>query len=167
MPPPPPCPSSTARDGKAERKSQTKLRHRLALPMRSLLFVAVLMSTVAVAMAVVRAQSSWPPEATVEATALKWFEEMRTGQIDRAQLTAEYSAQLTDDAVRKMSAYLSEYKYGASPRGAQIIRTRTIGNQAFYDVKLIFPRGDAASLLLGFNREGKITGISLMSMAGD
>lgn len=135
--------------------------------MRRLLFVAVLIGAVAVTMAAVRAQSGRPAETTVEATALKWFEEMRTGQIDRTQLTTEYSAQLTDDAIRKMSAYLSEYKYGASPRGAQIIRTRTIGNQTFYDVKLIFPRGDAASLLLGFNREGKITGISLMSMAGD
>jgi len=34
-------------------------------------------------------------------------------------------------------------------------------------VKLLFPRGDAASLLLAFNAEGKITGINLMSMAGD
>lgn len=135
--------------------------------MTSLLFVAVLISALAAAMAAVRAQSSWPTEQTVEATALKWFDEMRTGQVDRTQLTAEYSAELTDDAVRKMSAYLSEYKYGASPTAAQTIRTRTVGNQAFYDVKLIFPRGDAASLLLGFNREGKITGIGLMSMAGD
>ncbi|MGH6812128.1 MAG: hypothetical protein ACREDM_07200 [Methylocella sp.] len=29
------------------------------------------------------------------------------------------------------------------------------------------PRGDAASLLFGFNAEGKITGIGIMSMAGD
>jgi hypothetical protein len=92
---------------------------------------------------------------------------MRTGQIDRTQLTSEYSTQLTDDAVKKMSAYLNEYKYGASPTGAQILRTRNIGEQTFYDVKLTFPRGDAASLLLGFNAEGKITGIALMSMAGD
>jgi len=34
-------------------------------------------------------------------------------------------------------------------------------------VKLIFPRGDAASLLIGLNAEGKITGISFLSMAGD
>jgi hypothetical protein len=47
------------------------------------------------------------------------------------------------------------------------LRTRTIGEQTFYDVKLTFPRGDAASLLFGFNVEGKITGIALMSMAGD
>jgi hypothetical protein len=36
-----------------------------------------------------------------------------------------------------------------------------------HDVKLTFPRGDAASRLFGFNAEGKITGIALMSMAGD
>jgi hypothetical protein len=44
---------------------------------------------------------------------------------------------------------------------------RTIGEQTFYLVKLHFPRGDAASLLFGFNAEGKITGIGIMSMAGD
>jgi hypothetical protein len=115
----------------------------------------------------VAAQVSVLSEKRVEAIALQWFEQMRTGQIDRTQLTAEYSAQLTDDAVKKMSAYLNEYKYGASPTGAQILRTRTIGEQTFYDVKLTFPRGDAASLLFGFNTERKITGIALMSMAGD
>jgi hypothetical protein len=104
---------------------------------------------------------------SVEAIALQWFGRMRTGQIDRTQLTPRYSAQLTNDVVHKMSAYLNEYKYGASPIGAQILRTRSTGEQTFYDVKLTFPRGDAASLLFGFNAEGKITGIALMSMAGD
>jgi hypothetical protein len=104
---------------------------------------------------------------SVETIALQWFERMRTGQIDRTQLTAQYSAQLTNELVHKMSAYLNEYKYGASPIGAKILRARAAGEQTFYDVKLTFPRGDAASLLLGFNDKGKITGIVLMSMAGD
>jgi hypothetical protein len=30
----------------------------------------------------------------------------------------------------------------------------------------VFPRGDAASLMFGVNRENKITGIALTSMAG-
>jgi hypothetical protein len=34
-------------------------------------------------------------------------------------------------------------------------------------VKLIFRRGDAASLLFGFDVEGKIVGVAIMSMAGD
>ena len=128
-------------------------------------FVAVL--SVAAAVPAVPAPAGTLTEQSVEAIALRWFEEMRTGEIDRTQLTAAYSAQLTDDAVRKMSAYLNEYKYGASPTGAQILRSRTVGEQTFYDVKLTFPRGDAASLLFGFDSNGKITGIALMSMAGD
>jgi hypothetical protein len=132
----------------------------------SLLFGA-LASGIVAAPAAVQAQVNVLTEKSVETIALQWFEQMRMGQIDRTQLTAEYSAQLTDDALKKMSAYLNEYKYGASPTGAQILRTRTIGEQTFYDVKLTFPRGDAASLLFGFNPEGKITGIALMSMAGD
>ena len=57
--------------------------------------------------------------------------------------------------------------YGASPTSAEILRAGTIADQKFYLVKLIFPRGDAASLLIGFDAKGKITGINLMSMAGD
>jgi hypothetical protein len=133
----------------------------------AVLFAAMLAAGLAATPATVQAQANVLTEKSVEGIALQWFEQMRTGQIDRTQLTAEYSAQLTDDAVKKMSAYLNEYKYGASPTGAQILRTRTIGEQTFYDVKLTFPRGDAASLLFGFNAEDKITGIALMSMAGD
>jgi len=131
------------------------------------LFAGVLVNGIAAAPASVQAQTTVRTEKSVEAIALQWFDQMRTGQIDRSQLTAEYSAQLTDDAVKKMAAYLTEYRYGASPTGAQLLRKRTIGEQTFYDVKLTFPRGDAASLLFGFNTDGKITGVVLMSMAGD
>jgi hypothetical protein len=106
-------------------------------------------------------------EESVESLALQWFERMRMGKIDRTQLSAAYSAQLTDDAVQGISHYLKEYEYGASPKGAKVLQSRTIGDQTFYVVKLVFPRGDAASLLFGFDAENKITGISLMSMAGD
>jgi hypothetical protein len=112
-------------------------------------------------------QTSAPTQKTVERLALQWFDRMRTGQIDRTQLTADYSAQLTDGIVRDTSKYLKDHDYGSPPLGAQVIKTRTIGEQTFYVVKLVFPRGDAASLLFGFNGNGKITGISLMSMAGD
>jgi len=57
--------------------------------------------------------------------------------------------------------------YGASPTSAEILQSRTMADQTFYLVKLIFPCGDAASLLIGFDAQGKITGINLMSMAGD
>jgi len=111
--------------------------------------------------------SSVPTENSVKALALDWFAQMRAGQIDRTQLAADYSARLTDDAVQAMSRYLKKYDYGASPTGAEVLKSRTIGEQTFYVVKIVFPRGDAASLLFGFNAEGKITGINLMSMAGD
>lgn len=137
----------------------------MKFPGAMLLLVAVLSSGVSEANAV-SAQTALTDK-SVEAIALQWFERMRTGQIDRTQLTTQYSAQLTDGVVHRMSTYLNEYKYGAAPIGAKILRTRTDGEQTFYDVKLTFPRGDAASLLFGFNEAGKITGIVLMSMAGD
>jgi hypothetical protein len=137
------------------------------LPVVIKLVAALLTSGVATALAGSPLLSSLRTEKSVEALALEWFAQMRTGQIDRTQLAADYSAQLTDDVVQATSQYLKKYEYGASPTGAQILKTRTTGEQTFYVVKLVFPRGDAASLLLGLNPEGKITGISLMSMAGD
>ena len=139
----------------------------MRLPVVITLLAALLTGSVAAALAGSPLPSSVPTENSVETLALEWFAKMRTGQIDRTQLAADYSAQLTDDAVQAMSRYLKEYEYGASPTGAQVLKTRTVGEQTFYVVKLVFPRGDAASLLFGFNAEGKITGISLMSMAGD
>lgn len=132
----------------------------------------VLVSVVFVASEAVGPAASSVPgyvrsEESVDALALKWFAQMQAGQIDRTQLTAEYSAQLSDDAVQGMSRYLKEHDYGAPPLRAEIVETRTMKPQTLYVVKLVFPRGDAASLLVGFNTEGKITGISLLSMAGD
>ena len=91
---------------------------------------------------------------------------MQTGKIDRTQLAADYSAQLTDDAVQAISRFLQENDSGSSPTGAQVVKTDTVGDQKFYVVKILFPCGDAASLLLGLNAEGKITGINILGMAG-
>jgi len=106
-----------------------------------------------------------PAPDEVKAFALRWYTQMQAGQLDRTQLAAAYSAQLTDDAVRGMTRNVN--LYGASPTRSEILQSRTIADQTFYLVKLIFPRGDAASLLIGFDAEGKVTGINLMSMAGD
>jgi hypothetical protein len=106
-----------------------------------------------------------PPEDGMRAFALQWFAQMQAGKIDRTQYDAAYGAQLTDDAVQAMSRQLNEY--GASPIRAEIMQKRSVDNQTLYQVKLVFPRGDAASLLFGFDPEGKITGVAIMSMAGD
>ena len=106
-----------------------------------------------------------PTEDGMRAFALQWFVQMQAGKIDRTQYTAAYGAQLTDDAVQAMSHHLNEY--GASPIRAEIMQKRSVDNQTFYKVKLVFPRGDASSLLFGFDADGKITGVAIMSMAGD
>jgi hypothetical protein len=104
-------------------------------------------------------------EDDVKAFALRWYTQIQAGRIDRTQLAAAYSAQLTDDAVREMSRKVN--LYGAPPKNAEILQSRAIADQTFYLVKLVFPRGDAASLLIGFDAQGKITGINFVSMAGD
>jgi hypothetical protein len=101
----------------------------------------------------------------VKALALRWFLQMQAGKIDRTQYTPAYGALLTDDAVKAMSHHLNEY--GASPTRAEILQSRSVGAQTFYMVKLLFPRGDAASVLFGLDPKGKITAISIVTMAGD
>jgi|SRR5271166_1645234 len=130
-----------------------------------MLVVALLAGGGAAALANPAPPASARSEDSVKALALQWFAQMEAGQIDRTQLTPRYSAQLSDDAVQSMSRQLKQY--GASPIGAQVLRTRGFEDQTIYLVKLLFPRGDAAAMLLGFDTEGKITGIDIIAMAGD
>jgi hypothetical protein len=104
-------------------------------------------------------------EASVTAWTMQWFEEMQAGRTDRSQYAPTYRAQITDDAVTEMSHALN--KYGASPLRAEIVQTRNSGEQTFYVVKFVFPRGDATSMLFGFDAAGKITGVGIGGMAGD
>ena len=130
-----------------------------------ILAVALSIATAAAGLADPTPPAGVPTEDGMRVFALQWFAQMQAGKIDRTQYTAAYGAQLTDDAVQAMSHHLNEY--GASPLRAEIMQKRSVDNQTFYKVKLIFPRGDAASLLFGFDVEGKITGVAIMSMAGD
>ena len=45
--------------------------------------------------------------------------------------------------------------YGASPEEAEIMQSRAAGDQTFHVVKFLFPRGDAASILFGFDMAGE------------
>jgi hypothetical protein len=137
------------------------------LPVTALIFIAMLTVGAVATSAGTASSPDLPNDDSVQTLALQWFEEMQSGQIDREQLAPGYSAQLTDDVVKKTAQYLKDHAYGARPAGTQILLTRMIGDQKFYVVKIVFPRGDAASLMLGLDGTGKITGISLMSMAGD
>ena len=132
--------------------------------------VMVLASGLSMASVIATAADPAPPavaptEDGMTAFALQWFVRLQAGEIDRTQYTAAYSAQLSDSAVRAMSHQLN--KYEASPLRAEIMRKRAIGDQTFYQVRLIFPRGDAASVLFGFDNAGKISGVSFESIAGD
>ena len=80
-------------------------------------------------------------------------------------LPLPFSFFASTEAVQAMSQHLNQY--GASPLRAEIMKKRSAENQKFYLVKFIFPRGDATSLLFGFDTEGRITGIGVESMAGD
>jgi hypothetical protein len=78
-------------------KMGLRLQRLIRLLAATTLFAGVLANGVADAPAAIQSQANVLTEQNVETIALQWFEQMRTGQIDRTQLTAEYSAQLTDD----------------------------------------------------------------------
>ena len=137
--------------------------------MRSIVRIILVAVLSIVSIATVLAESAplagVPTEEGMKVLALQWYAQLQAGKIDRTQYDPAYGAQLTDDAVQGMSHYLNEY--GASPLRAEVMQKRSIENQTFYLVKLIFPRGDAASFLFGFDTEGKITAVGIESMAGD
>jgi hypothetical protein len=114
------------------------------------------------------APDAWPPsDAAFRSLALQWFERMHDGTIDRTQLSAAYSAQLTDEAVRAMALRMQSFDYGAAPLQAEVVRMERRAGEILAIVKLVFPRGDSASLLIGIESDGKIAGLGLISMAGD
>jgi hypothetical protein len=130
-----------------------------------ILAVALSIACIATGLADPAPATGVPTEDGMRTLAIQWFAQMQAGKIDRTQYTAAYGAQLTDEAVQAMSHHLNQY--GAAPLRAEIMQKRSVDNQTLYQVKLVFPRGDATSLLFGFDAEGKITGVAIMSMAGD
>ena len=104
-------------------------------------------------------------DAALATWAMCWFTEMMAGRTDRAQYATAFAPQITEAAVAAMSRDLS--RYGAAPLRAEIVKTKKDGDQTFATVKFVFPRGDATSLMFGFDTAGKITGIAVGGVAGD
>jgi hypothetical protein len=132
--------------------------------------LSVLVAVLSVGPIVAARADAAPPagaltEASVAAWAMQWFKEMQAGRTDHSQYACAYGAQVTDDAVKAMSHALNQY--GATPLRSEIVQTRKIDQQTFYIMKFVFPRGDATSLVFGFDTAGKITGIGVGGMAGD
>jgi hypothetical protein len=98
---------------------------------------------------------------SVQTFALQWFERLQAGQIDRNQMTTALSETLTDDSVKEMSRIVTSF--GPATKD-EIVGNRKIDDQTFYVVKLFLQRGDAVSLLIGFNESGKITGVTFPSL---
>jgi hypothetical protein len=104
---------------------------------------------------------------SVQKSALEWFDRMRTGQIDRTQLTADFNAQLTDETVETTSRFLQAHGYVEPPAEAKLVDTRAAGDETLYTVRLSFARGNAASLQISVGGDGKISDISLSNTGGD
>jgi hypothetical protein len=104
-------------------------------------------------------------DARVIALAMLWFTEIQAGRTDRSLYAPAFATQVIDEAIRAMSQ--APNKYGAPPVDAEVVHTGKGGEQTLYTVKFVFPRGDATSLLFGFDAEGKITGIAVGGLAGD
>ena len=106
-----------------------------------------------------------PMGSALTARAMLWFTEMMAGRTDRSQYSADFAPQVTEAAVARIAHDLN--MYGASPLRAEIVQTKKDGDQTFAVVKFVFPRGDATSLMFGFDAADKITGVAVGGMAGD
>ena len=84
---------------------------------------------------------------------MHWFTEMMAGRTDRSQYAAAFAPQVTDEAVARMAHDLN--RYGAAPLRAEIVQTKKDGDQTFAMLKFVFPRGDATSLLFGFDTQAR------------
>ena len=132
---------------------------------------SLLIALVAASPAAFSLADEMPPAATptdsagLSTWAMRWFTEMMAGRTDRSLYAAAFAPQVTDTAVARMAHDLSEY--GAAPLRAEIVLSKKDADQTFNIIKFVFPRGDATSLLFGFDAQGKITGIAVGGMAGD
>ena len=132
----------------------------------SLLIATLATATVATARADETPAAAAPTDpARLSARAMRWFTEMMAGRTDRAQYAPAFAPQVTAATVAGIAQDLN--KYGAAPLRAEVVQTKRDGDQTFAIVKFVFPRGDATSLLFGFDSVGKITGVAVGGMAGD
>jgi len=132
--------------------------------------LALLIALLAVDPVMITRADTSPPVASptgevLTAWATRWFTEMMAGRTDRSQYTPAFAPQVTDEAVARISRDLN--RYGAAPLRAEIVQTKKDGDQTFTVLKFVFPRGDATSLLFGFDAAGKITGVAPGGLAGD
>jgi hypothetical protein len=102
-----------------------------------------------------------PPKGSAQELGLEWFARLQSGHVDRTLLAPEYGKQLTDDAIKTLARYLKPY---GDAHKIEVMLARTIGQQTFYEYKLYFDRGDTATMLIGYDKEGKVTGVTFPSM---
>jgi hypothetical protein len=139
--------------------------------------IALVFATAAIATgptAVARADKTPPPASrsgaplqgsVLTAWAMRWFTEMMAGRTDRSQYAPAFAPRVTDEAVARIAYDLN--RFGAAPLRAEIVQTKADGDQTFAVLKFVFPRGDATSLLFGFDAAGKIIGVAPAGLAGD
>jgi hypothetical protein len=131
---------------------------------------ALLIALIAVAPVVLGRADETPVIATPTGEApttwaMHWITEVMAGRTDRSQYAPAFAPQVTDTAIARMAHDLNAY--GAAPLRAEIVQTKKEGDQTFTTIKFVFPRGDATSLMFGFDAAGEITGIAIGGMAGD
>jgi hypothetical protein len=127
--------------------------------------VALLIALLAACPATTARADDTPTGAALTTWAMHWITEVMAGRTDRSQYSPAFAPHVTEEAVARMAHDLNAY--GAAPLRAEIVQTKKDGDQTFAIVKFVFPRGDATSLLFGFDAAGKVTGIAVGGMAGD
>jgi hypothetical protein len=150
-------------------KLSDKTSRRGAAGLHSIAFSLLIAMLAVSQVAMVYADETPPPGAptgvALTTWAMRWFTKAQASRTDRSQYAPAFAPQVTDEAVARIAHDLNTY--GAAPLRAEIVRSQKDGDQTFAVVKFVFPRGDATSLIFGFDAAGKVTGIAVGGMAGD
>ena len=99
------------------------------------------------------------PNATVLASARSWLEMMQRGKVDRAQLTPQMNAALTDAALSKLAGEIGPFGAPTSFTQSRIVHVS--GNTA-YVYAIVFKNGTKALMIFSLDdATGKVSGLRL------
>jgi D-alanyl-D-alanine carboxypeptidase len=98
------------------------------------------------------------PDPTVTATAKTFYHALASGTIDRAKLSADANAKLTDQTVADVAGKLAPL---GDPVSFEFVKSQRQGGSMLYAYALTFPSGDKLEYVVGLDAQGKVSAVAL------
>lgn len=127
---------------------------------KRLLIVTVLLACALVAArttAFAATPAATPDETALLAKAKEWYFRIKTGNVDKSQLTEQLQKELTPALLKQEAAALKDF---GTPTSIDLLQTDSIMGDASYTFGLGFDNGRVVESM-AFDDTGKITAISI------